>query len=412
MAKNEHRSGLEQIDVTKHILPADAPPGHALATRLQHCAYRPPEGFDAVPPAVHRASTVLFPDTQAMRAREWRGRTGYTYGLHGTPTTFTLERRLADIEGALHCILCPSGLAAIALVNLALLEQGDCVLVPTNAYGPGVEQAERMLRRFGIEARRYDPLDPGSVTRQASSRTRLLWLEAPGSVTMEMPDLPALVAQARALGLVTAIDNTWSAGIALKPFELGIDVSMQALTKYQSGGADVLMGAVMTRDATLYARLSDAHMWTGQGVGGDDAGLVLRGLHTMALRYAAQDAAGRRIARWLDSRPEVERVFHPALENSPGHAFWARDCVGAAGLFSFTFRGDAEPAQVDAFVDALKLFGIGYSWGGPRSLAVPYDVRAMRGPAWRDAPCLVRLAIGLEDPDDLIADLARAFIIF
>ncbi len=409
MAKNEHEGRLEQIAVTNRMPTADRGQNDALATQLQHSTYRPPEGFDAVPPPIHRASTVLFPDTGAMRSREWRERTGYTYGLHGTPTTFTLERRLADIEGARHCVLCPSGLAAIALVNLALLQQGDSVLVPANGYGPGVELAERMLARFGIQACRYDPLDPGSVVALATPSTRLLWLEAPGSVTMEMPDLRALVGQARTLGLVTAIDNTWSAGIALKPFELGIDISMQALTKYQSGGADVLMGAVLTRDASLYARLSDAHMWTGQGVGGDDAGLVLRGLHSLALRYAAQDAAGRRIAQWLMSRPEVGRVFHPALEGSPGHAFWARDCVGAAGLLGFTFRGDVAPADVDAFVDALRLFGIGYSWGGPTSLAVPYDVGAMRGRTWRDAPTLVRLAIGLEDVDDLIADLAQAF---
>jgi len=226
---------------------------------------------------------------------------------------------------------------------------------------------------------------------------------------MEMPDLRALVAAAKAHGVRTAIDATWAAGIALQPFDLGIDIVMQALTKYQSGGADVLMGSVSTRDDALHERLLFTHMRLGLGVCGDDAAKVLRGLHSLPLRYAAHDAAARRIAAWLQTQPQVAVVLHPALPDSPGHAYWARDCTAAAGLFSVVFDARYSPAQIDAFVDALRLFKIGYSWGGPVSLAVPYDVQTMR-PAgqWPHKGWLVRLAIGLEDADDLIADLAQA----
>ncbi|MBU6441526.1 MAG: cystathionine beta-lyase [Betaproteobacteria bacterium] len=394
-------------------------PGAGAATLLQHHPYRAPEGFAGLQLPVYRASTVLFDNVRQMRERRWRDKSGYTYGLHGTPASFALERRLADIEGARHALLCPSGLSAIALVDLALLRQGDEVLLPCNAYAPGRELAQETLAAWGISTRIYDPLDPASLRERIGANTRLLWLEAPGSVSMEVPDLRALVALAREAGVLTAIDNTWSAGLALQPFELGIDVSMQALTKYQSGGADVLMGAVLVRDDALHDALLDAHMRLGLGVGGDDVGLLLRGLSSMPLRYAAHDASARRVAEWLLGRPEVERVLHPALPGSPGHAYWLRDFRGAAGLFSVVLRPEFEPARVDAFVDALRLFGIGYSWGGPMSLAVPYDLRHARAavsppvgsqaaavPA--EAHYLVRLNIGLERPEDLIADLEQA----
>ncbi len=381
-----------------------------LATRLQHHPYRPPQGFDAVEPAIHHASTVLFPNVAAMRSRDWRSKDGYTYGLHGTPTTFTLEARLATLDGARHCIVCPSGLSAITLVDLALLKQGDSVLLPENVYGPSRELAEKFLAAWGITLQLYDPLcSPAELAALITPQTRLLWLEAPGSVTMEMPDLRGLIAVAQQHSVLTAIDATWAAGIALQPFDLGVDVVMQALTKYQSGGADVLMGSVSTRDDTLHERLLLTHMRLGLGVCGDDAARVLRGLQTLPLRYAAHDASARRIAHWMQGQPAVAQVLHPALPGSPGHAFWLRDCTAAGGLFSVIFDGRYPSAQIDAFVDALQLFKIGYSWGGPLSLAVPYDVQTMR-PAerWPHQGGLVRLAIGLEDADDLIADLAQA----
>ncbi len=388
--------------------PRAIPPSPQVNTLLQHSPYQPPSGFNAVQPATHRASTVIFANVAAMRAREWRRKTGYTYGLHGTPTTFTLEARLAEIEGANHALLCPSGLSAIALVNLALLQQGDAVMLPANVYNPSRDMAQRLLCGWGITLQVYNPQDLVATRAAITPSTRLLWLEAPGSVTMEMPDLRGLVALAQQHGLVTAIDNTWGAGLAIKPFALGIGISMQALTKYQSGGADVLMGAVLTRDEALQDKLLDAHMRLGLGVSGDDASLVLRGLHSLHLRYHAHDEAARRVASWLQGRHDVQALLHPAFPSCPGHTHWVRDCSAAAGLFSFTFQPQIPAARVDAFVDALCLFKIGYSWGGPVSLVVPYDVAAMRGASWPYASPLVRLSIGLEDPQDLISDLDQA----
>lgn len=385
-------------------------PSPRLSTRLQHHPYQPPAGFDAVEPGVHHASTVIFPNVAAMRARDWRSKAGYTYGLHGTPTTFILEERLAALDGGRHCVLCPSGLSAIALVDLALLQQGDTMLLPSNVYGPSRELAERLLTAWGIEHRLYDArCTPDELAALITPQTRLLWLEAPGSVTMEMPDLRGLIAVARQHGVRTAIDATWAAGIALQPFDLGVDVVMQALTKYQSGGADLLMGSVTTRDDALHERLLLTHMRLGLGVSADDVARVLRGLHTLPLRYHAHDASARRIAQWMQGQPAVAQVLHPALPGSPGHAHWQRDCCAAGGLFSVVFQPCHSAAQIDAFVDALQLFKIGYSWGGPVSLAVPYDVQLMRPPShWPHAGGLVRLAIGLEDADDLIADLRQA----
>ncbi|MDY0329108.1 MAG: cystathionine beta-lyase [Thiomonas sp.] len=398
---------LDQKPLTPSKMQQQSP---RLSTRLQHHPYQPPAGFDAVEPGVHHASTVIFPNVAAMRARDWRSKAGYTYGLHGTPTTFILEERLAALDGGRHCVLCPSGLSAIALVDLALLQQGDTMLLPSNVYGPSRELAERLLTAWGIEHRLYDArCTPDELAALITPQTRLLWLEAPGSVTMEMPDLRGLIAVARQHGVRTAIDATWAAGIALQPFDLGVDVVMQALTKYQSGGADLLMGSVTTRDDALHERLLLTHMRLGLGVSGDDVARVLRGLHTLPLRYHAHDASARRIAQWMQGQPAVAQVLHPALPGSPGHAHWQRDCCAAGGLFSVVFQPCHSAAQIDAFVDALQLFKIGYSWGGPVSLAVPYDVQLMRPPShWPHAGGLVRLAIGLEDADDLIADLRQA----
>ena len=383
-----------------------------LSTELIHHPYRPPAGFEAPQPAIHKASTVIFSDVASMRARDWRSKQGYTYGLHGTPTTFVLEERIAALEGGRHCVLVPSGLAAIALVNQALLAQGDEVLLPDNVYGPSRELARTELARWGITHRLYDPLDAAGLAAMIGPRTKLVWLEAPGSVTMEFPDLPGLVAAARSRGVTTALDNTWGAGIAFGGFDLGIDIVMQALTKFPSGGGDVLMGSVTTRDEALHERLRLAHMHLGLGVAGNDAELVLRSLPSLALRYHAQDVAGRQLAAWLASRPEVRRVLHPALDGAPGHEHWRGTCRAAAGLFSVMFDERYTAAQVDRFVDALRLFRIGYSWAGPMSLVVPYELASMRQEAARRRDHLrghlVRLAIGLEAVADLRDDLAQA----
>jgi cystathionine beta-lyase len=381
-------------------------------TGLIHHPYTPPEGFVSPQIGVHKASTVIFPNVAALRAREWKHKTGYTYGLHGTPTTFTLEERIATLEGGLQTLLLPSGLAAITLIDMALLGSGDEVLIPDNAYGPGKELARNELVRWGISHRFYDPADPDSLAAMIAPATKLVWFEAPGSVTMEFPDLPALVRAARSKGAITALDNTWGAGIAIEAFDLGeglgFDVSMHALTKYPSGGGDVLMGAVTTRDVALHLKLKFTHMRMGWGVGANDAEFVLRALPSLALRYHAQDRAARALASWWMARPEITQVLHPVMPGSPGHEHWQRLCTHAAGLFSVVFDERYSTAQVDAFVNALKLFKIGYSWAGPVSLAVPYQVQGMRSIAPRYAGVLVRFSIGLEAAEDLIADLEQA----
>jgi cystathionine beta-lyase len=383
----------------------------ATTTGLIHHRYQPPAGFEAPQPGVHKASTVIFPSVAAMRSRDWQHKTGYTYGLHGTPTTFTLEERIATLEGGRHCVLTPSGLSAIALVDQAVLGQGDEVLLPANVYYPSRSLARSLLARWGITHRFYDPMDPAALPALISPRTRLIWVEAPGSLSMEFPDLRRLLATARAQGVTSALDNTWGAGIAFNGFELGADVVMQALTKYPSGGGDVLMGSVCTRDAKLHERMKIAHMDLGLGVGANDAEAVLRGLPTLALRYHAQDAAARTLAAWLAQQPAVAQVLHPALPGSPGHDHWAAECTAAAGLFTLQFQPRFTLAQVDAFVEALRLFRLGYSWAGPMSLAVPYDLTALRAADGLDRGLtgpVVRLSIGLEAVADLQADLAQA----
>jgi cystathionine beta-lyase len=379
----------------------------SIQTNLIHSDYRAPEGFAAFPVAIHHASTVLFENVAAMRSGQWKEKNAYTYGLHGTPTTFTLEARLAEIEGGHHCLLAPSGLAAIAMIDLALLKTGDDVLLPDNVYNPNRELGRWLQADFGITARYYDPLVGAGIAELIQPNTKLVWTEAPGSVSMEVPDLPAICKAAHEKGALVALDNTWSAGLALRAFDLGVDIVMQALTKYQSGGSDVLMGAVITRERALIDRIAMAHMRLGMGVSADDAYLVMRGLPSMKLRFDAHDAGARKVAAWLKARPEITTVLHPAFEDCPGHATWRRDFSGAGGLFSVLFDPRYTEEQTDRFVDALELFGLGYSWGGANSLVMPYRIQGMRR-GWKDAGVLVRFNIGLEDTDDLIADLEQA----
>jgi cystathionine beta-lyase len=391
-------------------------------TKLIHHAYVAPSGFEAPQPGVFKASTVFFPTVAAMRSREWKDKSAYTYGLHGTPTTYALEERLCALEGGLQCVLVPSGLAAVSLVALALLKQGDEVLLPDNAYGPNKALAEGDLKDWGITHQYYDPMDLQDLDAKMSGRTRLVWVEAAGSVTLEFPDLPALVRVAKGNGAIVALDNTWGAGLAFAPFDLlpgdesplGVDISVHALTKYPSGGGDVLMGSVITRDAGLHLRIKLAHMRLGLGVGANDAEAVLRALPSIELRYRAHDEAARILAQWANSQPAFVQVLHPALGDSPGHAYWRSLCKngpgGAAGLFSVVIDPCYSQDQVDAFCDALQLFRLGYSWGGPISLVVPYDLATMRT-SWPEhlaRGTVVRFSIGLEAVEDLQADIAQA----
>ena len=389
----------------------------APSTRQIHHGYVPPAGFGAISPGVFKASTVLFPDVAALRSHNWLEKSAYSYGLHGTPTSFTLEARLATLEGGTHALLAPSGLAAVALVDQALLSSGDTLLIPGNAYFPNKSLAAHELARWGIAHRFYDPMDVESLRAALGDDVALVWFEPPGSVTLEFPDLRGHVRaiRSRAPRAVVAIDNTWGSGIAFDAFDLepgavpalGADLTIHALTKYPSGGADVMMGSVVMRSQALHDQLALTHCRLGLGVGPNDVELVLRGLQTVALRYAAQDAATRRIAQWALGRREFVRVLHPATPGSPGHEHWAAQCRAAAGLVTVEFDPAIAPERVDQFVDDLRLFGIGWSWAGPMSLAVPYRAGSARvGSGYRGT--LVRLSIGLEDVDDLIRDLEAA----
>ena len=400
---------------------SDTTPKPANATELIHHAYVAPRAFDAPTVGVHKASTVFFDNVAAMRNTTWMDKSGYTYGLHGTPTSFVLEERICALEGGLQCLLVPSGLAAISLVPMALLKAGDELLIPDNAYGPNKAFAEGELRNWSITHQYYDPMNPDDLAARISERTALVWLEAAGSVTLEFPDLPALARICRTRGVTTALDNTWGAGIAFNAFDFGdgwgADISAHALTKYPSGGGDVLMGSVTTRDAQLHKKLKLAHMRLGFGVGMNDVELVLRSLPTMHLRYAAADRSARELAQWASQQPAFAQVLHPALAQSPGHANWQRLCAAAEGqgdgaaasLFSVMLDARHSNQQVDAFCDALRLFRLGYSWGGPVSLVVPYTLSDMRNlPTQLQPGHLIRFAVGLERTADLQADIAQA----
>ena len=401
-------------------------------TELIHHGYKAPSDFAAPQIAVHKASTVIFPNVQAMRERTWLDKKGYTYGLHGTPTTFTLEERICYLEGAQHAVLVPSGLAAIALVNMALLKQGDEILLPDNVYGPHKTFAEGELKQWGITFQLYDPMDLADLSSRITPQTRLIWLEAAGSVTLEFPDVLEMVRLARSKGVLTALDNTWGAGLAFAPFDLepgqgamplGVDISVHALTKFPSGGGDVLMGSVTTCDDQLAKQLKLSHMRMGFGVGANDAELVLRSLPSMELRYKQQDATARALAAWCLQQSAFAQVLHPAVVSSPGHPHWCRLCAGdqpaqgpvhfeglAAALLGLRFDPAISQAQLDIFCDSLRLFKLGFSWGGPMSLVVPYHLRELR--LMSNEALLqggfVRLSVGLEAAEDLIDDVAQA----
>lgn len=390
------------------------------ATRIIHTPYRAPDDFAAPQAGVFKASTVFFPNAQAVRERTWMDRSSYTYGLHGTPTTYALEERIAHLEGGSYCVLTPSGLSAIAMVNLALLKSGDHMLLPDNVYGPSIEMAKGLLQDLGITFSVYNAMEPASLRSAITSQTKLIWLEAPGSVTMEFPALDELVQIARDAGIVTALDNTWAAGLAFCGFELGkdqqgqtlgADIVVQALTKYPSGGGDVLMGSVVTRDVNLHTRVQRAHMFMGIGVAGNDAELVLRSLSSMVLRYKAQYETGLCLAKWCQQRSEFSAVLFPPLPDSPGYEHWQRLSNGTgAGLFSVVFDARYTQQQIDRFIDALKFFKLGYSWGGPISLVMFYDLSDICSSksAYLAAGTLVRFSVGLEAVEDLQSDIEQA----
>ncbi|MEE8230008.1 MAG: cystathionine beta-lyase [Qipengyuania citrea] len=389
---------------------------HRAATRLVTSGRSGDFASDVVNPPVWRASTHLYPDCAALRARKSDNRDGqFFYGRRGSPTQWALSEALTALEpGAAGTVLYPSGLAALVGALLTVLRSGDVLLVADNAYDPTRSAATGLLKDLGIEHRFFDPLDHEAFAGAFCDRTRAVMLEVPGSLTMEVCDIPALSAIARGRGAVSLIDNTWATALGFPALEHGCDIAITALTKHVGGHSDVMMGAASAGER-WYRRLRLGAQRLGHVVSPDDAALVLRGLRTMGVRLERQTATALAIAEWLDARSEVAHVLSPLLPDAPGHDIWQRDFTGGCGLFSFVLKGGDDAARC-RLVDRLELFGIGYSWGGFESLALPFDVEPVRSampwpkPGWSEADRHgIRLSIGLEDPADLIADLDRGF---
>ncbi|MEO5578630.1 MAG: cystathionine beta-lyase [Sphingomicrobium sp.] len=382
----------------------DPDPPRRPATRAIHPLSRASHDFQSLATPIYRGSTVLF-ETLADVVDRRRNPDHYRYGLTGTPTARELAIRIAELEGAHRTFLVPGGLAAISATYLTTCKAGSHVLLPASAYPPNRELAEGVLSRFGIEVEHYDPLIGADIATLIRANTALIWCESPGSITMEIQDVPAIAAAAKARGVPVALDNTYAAGMLFDAFAAGVDISLQALTKYVGGHSDLLLGSISARDAKMARRIRTTLEQLGMGVSPDDCALALRGLATLDVRLRALEQSTLEVAKWLKQRAEVKAVLHPALTDCPGNAIWKRDFTGSASLFSLIFD-DWSAGQVERFVDSLKLFKIGYSWGGVVSLVMAYP--NLTRPTAEDGPRLVRLNIGLEHPADLIADLDQA----
>ena len=365
------------------------------------------QDYQSLATPVYRGSTVVFNDQNAV-TDDWRqAENGYSYGLYGTPTSLELAARIAGIEGAKETFIVPGGQAAIALIYLSYCQAGSHALVPVSAYGPNKAMAEGLMRGLNVDVEPYDPLIGAGIDVLIRPKTSLIWCESPGSVTMEVQDVPAIVNAAHARGVPVALDNTYAAGVMFDAFAHGVDVSMQALTKYVGGHSDLLLGTVSARDTAAYDKLGPIYQQLGLAVSPDDCGLALRVLQTLAVRLDVLEQSTLKVAHWLAAHPLVSRVLHPAMASCPGHDIWARDFTGSTSVFSFVFDDHIRAEQVIDFINHLEIFRIGMSWGGVHSLAVIYPdlIRPNQDFAGR----IVRLNIGLETVDDLISDLEQAF---
>jgi cystathionine beta-lyase len=360
------------------------------------------EHFGAVNTPVYRASTILYPDLATLEA----GKAPYTYGRLGTPTSRSLEKAITALEGGASTTLCTSGVTAITAAIMAVCSAGDHLLVTDSCYGPTRTFCDKTLKRFGVETTYYDPLIGVGIEQHFRPHTKAVFCESPGSLTFEVQDVPAIAAVAHAHGASVLLDNTWSTPLFFDAFAHGVDISIQAGTKYLGGHADVMIGYVTTNEAHK-ARLSDLKFQIGLYAGGDDCFLALRGLRTMPIRLKRHQETALKLARWLKARPEIAAVLHPGLEDDPGHAIWRRDFKGSSGLFGIVLKPVAQTALA-AFMDNLEHFGLGYSWGGYESLIVPAHITRTVRPFAAEGP-LLRIHAGLEDADDLIADLTQGF---
>ena len=384
-------------------------------TELIHAPRKAPQYISTVQPPLFRASTIIFENTDALFNRHWTDDYDYSYGTHGTPTTFTLGDSIAQIEGGEYCLLAPSGLSAINLVNSCFLAHGDEVWVADNIYGPNMEHLRNLETRYGISVKVYNAIDVDSF--QPTDKAKLIWLEAAGSVTLEFPNLVGLVNKAKQANILTALDNTWGAGLAFNAFDfsdqhLSVDLTVHALTKYPSGGGDILMGSVVTRDKKLHHKLFRMRAIQGISISGDDAAQVQRSLASMQVRYQHQSQSTLKLLDWLKQQKEFIQVLHPADKSSAGHDYWKEICTTgqSAGLVSVIFKPEYTLADIRKFCDALELFKLGFSWGGPVSLVMLYNLKDMRAleHTHLQPGLLVRFCIGLEHPNDLIQDIENA----
>ena len=384
---------------------SDTAPRLSWRTRLIHPDTHAPTDFRSLATPVFRGSTVVFGRLADVRD-DWTADKGYTYGLYGTPTTRELANRITELEGAHHTFVVPGGQAAIALIVLACCRAGSHVLVPDSAYRPTAELASGLLAKFGVAVETYPAMIGGGIGALIRTDTALVWCESPGSITMEVQDVPAIAEAARRHDVPVALDNTYAAGVLFDAFFHGVDISMQALTKYVGGHSDLLLGTVSVRDEARRRTIGAMHRLLGLAVSPDDCSLALRGMDTLAVRLDRLERTTLAVAHWLAARPEVERVLHPALPGSPGHETWRRDFTGSASVFSIVLRDDLGGDFLARFVDGLRLFRIGFSWGGVTSLVMAYEsVPRASGDVGRN---LVRLNVGLEDEADLIDDLGAA----
>lgn len=377
---------------------------------LTRCVHHPAvshEGFASLAVPTYRASTIVYPDPESFAKRAQRGPDGYSYGLHGTPTTRTLEAQLTELHGGVRSVLVPSGQAAVTVVMLSVLKPGDKVLIPDTVYPPVRGFCANYLRPLGIDYGVYDPLIGGGIADLIDDRTRLVWIESPGSGTMEVQDVPAIVAAARAKGVLVGCDNTWASPLLFKPLAHGADFAAEALTKYVGGHSDLLLGSITVADLALRKKLKDTLRMLGIGISPDEAALALRGLETMGVRLAHMGRVSEEFARRLERSPAVERVLHPALPSCPGHAIWKRDFRGSSAVFSIVLKPGLKD-RLGPALSTLEVFAIGASWGGTRSLIAPMAIAADRTVTpWNDARAVLRISLGLEDPEDLWADLSR-----
>ena len=376
---------------------------------LTRCVHHPAvsqDGFASLAVPTYRASTIVYPDAETFAARKYRGFDGYTYGLHGTPTTRTLEAQLTLLHGGERTILVPSGQAGVTVVMLTFLKPGDCVLIPDTVYPPVRSFCRDYLAPRGIEHTVYDPLIGADIADLIDERTKLVWVESPGSGTMEVQDIPAIAKAAKSKGVLVGCDNTWCTPLLFKPLDHGCDFAMEALTKYVGGHSDLLLGSITVRDIELRQKMKEVLRGIGIGVSPDEASLALRGIETMGVRLAHVGRVSEQFARRLQDDSAVDLVLHPCLASCPGHELWARDIKGSGGVFSIVLKPGMD-ANLDAALTALKVFAIGASWGGTRSLIAPMAVKADRTVRpWTHDGTVLRISVGLEHEEDLWSDLS------